>query len=291
MKEEMLRAAAAGTGALGDQAASVAEFVRSQRVEGGGYRGRSSDADLYYAAFGASSLFAIGADDALDGLEPYLRNFGGGDGLDLVHLACLARCRSLLPAGILDDETHGAIRRRIEAHRSCDGAYAATDRSERGSVYACFLATAALQDLGEPVADIDGVERCTSALAVGDGSYANDAALRVGTTPGTAAAVTLLRHLARPVDPASTDWLLAQYRAEGGFVAAPAAPEPDLLSTAVALHALAGVGASLEPVRDACLHFVGGLLDKRGAFRPSGADDDGDCEYAFYGLLSLGHLG
>jgi hypothetical protein len=65
---------------------------------------------------------------------------------------------------------------------------------------------------------------------------------------------------------------------------------PDLLSTATGLHALAGMGVSLAPVRAPCLRFVRSLLTEEGSFRGTHADEVGDCEYTFYGLLALGHL-
>jgi len=65
---------------------------------------------------------------------------------------------------------------------------------------------------------------------------------------------------------------------------------PDLLSTATALHALAGLEISVSAVKDKCLDFVDSLWTNRGGFYGSWADDTIDCEYTYYALLSLGHL-
>jgi hypothetical protein len=62
-----------------------------------------------------------------------------------------------------------------------------------------------------------------------------------------------------------------------------------LLSTATALHALAGMNVSLEPVKEPCLDFLDTLWTGR-AFRGHPADDVPDSEYTYYGLLALGHL-
>ena len=86
------------------------------------------------------------------------------------------------------------------------------------------------------------------------------------------------------------DWLLERCRPEGGFFATPVAPLPDLLSTATALHALAGLHADLGSIRESCLDFVDTLWTSRGGFHGSWADDVLDPEYTYYGLLSLGHL-
>ena len=65
---------------------------------------------------------------------------------------------------------------------------------------------------------------------------------------------------------------------------------PDLLSTATALHALAGLEVSFATVKELCLDFVDSLWTNEGGFYGQWGDDHLDCEYAFYGLLALGHL-
>ena len=63
-----------------------------------------------------------------------------------------------------------------------------------------------------------------------------------------------------------------------------------MLSTATALHALSGMKASLESVKEPCLDFIDSLWTSAGAFYGHWADDVADCEYTYYGLLALGHL-
>jgi hypothetical protein len=84
-------------------------------------------------------------------------------------------------------------------------------------------------------------------------------------------------------------WLLDRCHSSGGFLATPDAPMPDLLSTATALHALAGLQVPLGGLADRCLDFVDSLWTNRGGFFGSWADDDVDCEYTYYGLLAIGH--
>jgi hypothetical protein len=76
----------------------------------------------------------------------------------------------------------------------------------------------------------------------------------------------------------------------GGFKAIPFAPMPDLLSTAVCLHALSGAGHDLERLREPCLDFVDSLWSAEGGFHGNWTDHTLDCEYTYYGLLALGHL-
>ena len=98
-----------------------------------------------------------------------------------------------------------------------------------------------------------------------------------------------MRHLDHPVPPTVGEWLMARCVPDGGFLAMPQAPFPDLLSTATALHALAGMNASLDGIRDSCIAFVKTLWAGKG-FRGHWLDDVADCEYTFYALLALGHL-
>ena len=117
------------------------------------------------------------------------------------------------------------------------------------------------------------------------------AASRPAPRPPTAAAVTLLRQLGMPVNLTAADWLLAQAHPQGGFLAVPGAPIPDLLSTATALHALAVLEAPPPPaIRERCLDFIDTLWSAEGGFHGHWADDHLDAEYTFYGLLALGHL-
>ena len=114
--------------------------------------------------------------------------------------------------------------------------------------------------------------------------------MTAGTTTATAAGVTLCRHLGHRLDSRTGEWILAQQHPGGGFLAAPQAPLPDLLSTAVALHALGGLEVSFDTRRDRCLDFVDSLWNAEGGFHGHWADDELDCEYTYYGLLALGHL-
>ena len=139
---------------------------------------------------------------------------------------------------------------------------------------------------------------CLKFLETDDGAWANERATPstpetrhlLGSTNATAAAATLLRTLGMPINPAAGKWLLARCHPQGGFLAAPKAPLADLLSTATALHALAGMEISFQHIKEQCLDFVDSLWTNEGSFHGHWADDALDCEYTFYGLLALGHL-
>ena len=285
----MLQVARLAPNLLADSADRVAEFLRSQVNADGGFKDRSGNSDLYYTVFGIEGLFALRADLPAQSLEKYLRSFGAGEALDLVHVACLARCWAMLPRE-LDEKTRDSILSHIESHRSADCGYNASRNAEAGTIYGCFLALGAYQDLGREVLNPQGIIDCIQNLRTDDGGYANQRELPMGLTPSTAAAVTILRQLDHPVDENLADWLLARAHGEGGFFATPAAPIPDLLATATALHALAVMQADFANVRESTLDFIDTLWSSHGGFFGNWEDDTLDCEYTYYGLLALGHL-
>lgn len=285
----MRQAARSAPNLLLDAGDRVVEFLYGQLSQDGGAKDRSGKSDLYYTVFALEGLRAMRADPPGDSIMRYLRSFKDGAGLDLVHLACLARCWAGMPTGTLESDVAYGILQRIESYRSADGGYNPKCDAEGGTVYHCFLALGAYQDLGERLPNPPGLARCLDRLRTADGAYANEYGLRQGTTPATAAAVALMPQLGKPVPPAPADWLLARFHVQGGFLAAVNAPYPDLLSTATALHALAIADVSFAHLKDPCLDFLDTLWTGR-AFRGHWADSVEDCEYTYYALLALGHL-
>lgn len=262
---------------LGESADRVRAFVDSRLNDDGGFAGRDGRSDLYYTVFGLDCLAALRAE--IPGrVTSYLRGFGDGSGLDLVHLSCLARAWSALGTG-LEDDGRAAIIERLKS-------LGEGDRTVTGR----FLVVGALQDLGAEPLEIGEPEAFLRSQATADGGWRNEPPATSGSTPATAAAVTLLASLGREVPPGAGPWLESRHSVHGGFTAAPGIAMPDLLSTAVALHALAALQRPLARFAEPCLDFVDTLWTNRGAFHGHWADDELDCEYTFYGLLALGHL-
>jgi hypothetical protein len=286
----MLQVARLAPKPLGEAAELVVGFLRSQLNDDGGFADRAGASDLYYTVFGLEGLLALRADVPVARVESYLKSFGGGETLDLIHASCLARCWAGLPPDVRGQAPQESILARVESFRSGDGTYSATPGSKFGTLYGCFLALGAYEDLCAAAPDPEAMLRCAARLRAADGGYANQDDLPMGLTPSTAAAATLMRHLGRPPEPEVADWLLSRCHPEGGFYATPEAPIPDLLSTATALHALAGMHADIEPIKERCLDFIDTLWTSKGAFYGNWADDVADCEYTYYALLALGHL-
>lgn len=276
---------------LGDSTGLVRDFLRSQLSPAGAGLDRDGRPDLYYTIFALAGLQALDGEVPRDGVEAFLLSHGDGASLDFVHLSALARCwcvvgRERMPRGL--DQ---AVLARIEAFRKPDGGYEGDAKLAYGTAYGAFVALGAYQDLGHtpphPLKLVQSLKR----LETPDGAWSNVPGAPIGATNATAGAVTLVRHLGFPVNDRAGDWLLARVHTQGGFLAVPGAPMPDLLSTASALHALAAMERRISSrVHELCLDFVDSLWDARGGFHGHWADDHMDAEYTFYGLLALGHL-
>ena len=284
----MLQVARLSPTLLGDAADLTAGFLSSRLNPDGGFQDRDGASDLYYTVFGLEALTALRRDLPVVEVRRYLERHDDPAALDFVHTACLARCWADI--GAADEAPAEPLLERLEAYRTPDGGYSPTAGASHGTAYGCFLALGAYEDLRATLADPQPLLECLTALRAADGGYGNQPGMPAGLTPPTAAAVTLQRRLSRPADREAAAWLQARHLPDGGFCAAPAAPMPDLLSTATALHALAGAHASLEPFKEPCLDFVDSLWTNSGGFYGSWGDDVQDCEYTFYALLALGHL-
>ena len=296
LRLEMLQVARVAPKALGESAELVRAFFLRQFSEEGGGRDRDGKPDLYYTIFALAGLQAMQSDlstlnSRLSTCGEWLRGFGDGSGLDFVHLGALARCWAAagfenMPAGLAD-----SLLARIEAFRSRDGGYDSDADAAHGNAYGCFVALGAYQDLRRKMPEPLRMVQCLKFLETPDGAWANARGLATGSTNATAAAVAILHQLGMPMNAGVADWLLARVHPQGGFLAMPEAPIPDLLSTATALHALACLERELpSPVRERCLDFIDTLWSAKGGFHGHWADDHLDAEYTFYGLLALGHL-
>ena len=309
LRLELLQVARLAPLLLGDSARLVRDFLLGQQNPDGGFKDRSGHSDLYYTVFGLDALTALQVQSPqskaqgpapLDGVEQaayYLRGFGAGAGLNFVHLCCLARSWAAVGHPVsrrTDDDSPRSddIVRHLEPFRAGDGGFHPVPGSDHGTAYGAFLALGAYQDLRVELPEPQRLAQSLLFLRTADGAFTNELNRPsvFGSTNATAAAVIVLRHLGVSFDPAVGDWLLARAHPQGGFRATPTAPGPDLLSTATALHALAGLPVSFASVKEPCLDFLDSLRTNEGSFHGHWADDHLDTEYTFYGLLALGHL-
>lgn len=286
---EMLQVVRLAPRVLGDSSELVAQYLLELQNSDGGFPDRAGKSDLYYSSFAIGGLMGLQRPLPLAGLRRFLEPFGDGDGLDLVHLSCLARCLSAVhdrkvPAILVD-----RLCERLEKFRAQDGGFSSDVGDERGSVYGSFMALGMYQDLGRSIPQDDRVLASISSFRCPDGGFANGVELPIGLTPPSCAAAMLFRHLGGQVDAPLVAWLWQRFRA-GGFCVMDGIDVPDLLSTATALHALSGMQVDLKPIAESTLDFVDSLWNARGGFHGGWEDDEVDCEYTYYGLLALGHL-
>lgn len=290
----MLQVARLAQAVLGEEAVGrVADFVMRQRHADGGFCDREGRADLYYTSFAVDCLTALQVPLEDERLAAWLAGFGTGNELDFVHRCCLARLWSALPGALRERGRAGvidAILSGIESWRTPDGGYHPRQGSVAGTAYGCLLGYGAWADHGRLPPDAGRMAGCLDRLRSGDGVWSNEVGRPHGQAPATAAAVTLARNLRVPIPAGTGQWLIGCWHAAGGFGPFPGAPLPDLLSTAVVLHALDGIQHDFSPVKEACLDFVDTLWSGEGGFHGHWADDALDVEYTYYGLLALGHL-
>ncbi len=269
----------------------VRDFYRRQFNDDGAAGDRAGRPDLYYTIFALAGAQALDVPVPVERTEVWLASQGDGAGLDFVHLGALARCWAALgpermPAGLGE-----ALLARIESYRKPDGGYEGDPKPGHGTAYGAFVALGAYQDLGRTPPRVLDLVRSLKRLETPDGAWSNAPGLPTGSLNATAGAVTLIGHLGFPVNADVGGWLLAQAHPEGGFLAVPGAPLPDLLSTATALHALACLERRVPSrLHERCLDFIDTLWSAEGGFHGHWADDHLDAEYTFYGLLALGHL-
>lgn len=295
----MLQVARLAPKLLGEAAELVEGFIRRQQNDNGGFRDRKGASDLYYTVFGLDSLVALQAQPDFDRVENWLKSFGAGEGLDFVHLCCLARAWSAMPdLNRFPADRRAELIERLESFRATDGGFHPQPGRPHGTAYGAFLALGAFQDLKQDLPDPLRLVQSLKFLETRDRAWANERpegfpdneALAAGSTNATAAAISVLRNLQVPVARETGQWLLERLHREGGFCAAPGTPMPDLLSTATALHAISGLQLPIEPLREPCLDFIDTLWVNEGSFHGNWTDETLDVEYTFYGLLALGHL-
>lgn len=242
----------------------------------------SSAFDLYYGFFALECLEALAVEGLSTRAAALIEESAERVATDVVHTCCRAR--------VLWRLRECADYRR-QNRRMQWTLRAAQYRARReGGVYHAFLLALARQERGARVPPAGVLRRALAAYRRPDGSYVGDRGGAAGSTPVTAAAATALA-LAGAPEESSLVWLEARYTEEGGFLAWPEAPRPDLLSTGVALMALRMGGRDLSARTSATVEFVERCMGEFGLMcAMPGISPAGDSEYTFYGLLALGGL-
>ncbi len=286
--QRMIHAIRLANDALADESRqTIIDFILAQQNPDGGFRGRSDVSDLYYTQFALQCLEGLKTTHPLPKTETFLASLGDGSDLDLVHTTCLARCLSspLIKGG---NKIPVKVFERINTHHLAGGGYRLDLEVTSDSIYATFLADLAHQDWNVTPKNLDEFYKYIGKKKSKDGGFADQSGLDSGTTPVTAAAAMLLNETNTNLAPDIMAWLTAQWFHAGGFLATPNAPIPDLLSTSTALFALKTLGADISLFEDKTMKFIEYVWDDSGGFCGHIADSVADCEYTFYGLITLG---
>lgn len=278
------------------------QFLMSQQMEDGGFRGREGDSDLYYTGFAIRGLAITG------GLDESLRESVTAflvrqDPLQLNVIDLLSWLYGALviqAAGGQDlladqpDDLADRLARKLEALRTDDGGYAKSPEGAAGSTYHSFLVVLTWQMLGRSVPRPNALIQFLYDRQRDDGGFVEIAPMRRSGTNPTAAAVALLRDLGGMDDDIEADvlgFLTDVASTEGGFQANTRIPFADGLSTFTGLLTAQDLGRTdlLSTARIA--DFVQGALERDdGGFMGASWDQTADAEYTFYGLGILGLL-
>jgi prenyltransferase beta subunit len=298
IRKDMLKALAAARPILADRADAIVSYILQQLNIDGGFRGKAGVSDLYYSVFAVEILRSLQAKIPVQKHLKYLSKFDNQPPTDLVHLASLIRLKANL-AEITDrpisDNVKDNVLSKLEKFKTRDGGFNTSAETEDANAYGCFLSSGIYQELEINLSQIEKerIINCIQNLQMPDGGYTNDINVPISSIPGTAAALVTMYYLQDHRLAEIADLLKKKMHSKGGFTIVHYENDlmmPDLLSTATALHALAVCGIDLSDIKQQCLNYVQSLWRDEGGFTSCTDDDAIDCEYTYYGLLSLGHL-
>lgn len=291
IRQGLIKAASDFRAVHGEKAGPVGRFFLERQNPNGGFRGKGPQSDLYYTGFAVLGLEALEAEYDRAHVLAYLRSFGGGEGLDLAHLAVLVRLSRLLDPGFPASDRRKGIAAILPNFHNPDGGFHHLAEQGQSSAYGCFLALGVHEDLDTPLEKPQEVLTFLDGLRANSGGYFNERSVPAVSIPATAAAVVTRHLLGEKENGSAFEWMFT-VRHGGGFLVLPMAPVADLLSTAVALFACSVCGAEIAAIRADSRAFVDSLWDaSNGGFHPNRLDAWSDCEYTFYGMMALGVLG
>jgi geranylgeranyl transferase type-2 subunit beta len=278
------------------------DFLLSQQMPDGGFRGRDGDSDLYYTGFAVRALFMLGALSATD--CDRIGRFLWAHSPERLNVVDLT---SWLYSGIAlqlasgnDPFTHlvpdwiDAAVNRLESLRRKDGGYAKSSEGSAGSTYNSFLVTLIYELVGRETPNTNALVQFVYDRQRDDGGFVEIGPMKNSGTNPTAAAAALLRKFGRVDEELRADLrqFLSEVRGdEGGFQANKRIPFSDGLSTFTGILTSQdlGLGDIIVPARGGA--FLEDWLEfPTGGFRGASWDEQADVEYTFYGLGALALL-
>lgn len=272
---------------------SISEFLHNSFSDEGGFINRAGKLDLYYSMFGLTASAALGVELPVDKIQDRLTQFEP-ESLGLIDLTSITK--TLLLSDFLNhskkavsEEFKARLIQAMQKFRTANGSFS-YDGKRDGLPYAVFLAMNFYLDLETEMPEPEKVIAALESYLSSDGRFSNPESHGAGLLLSTVAGLLSYKQLTGRILNVSLEWVKAQMTDSGGFKADPKAQLPDMLSTAVALFALQSCNADISAFKSRSLEFVKQHWLANGGFSATLLDETGDCEYVYYGLLSLGVL-
>ncbi len=278
------------------------DFILTQQMPDGGFRGREGDSDLYYTGFAVRSLMILGGLTAheCEQLTAYLQS-QRQERLSVIDLVSWLYSGLAVQLSGGGDPFHDAepdwtdrIAATLESVRTKDGGYAKTTEGAAGSTYHSFLVGLIYELIGKPIPLPNRLIQFLYDRQRDDGGFVEIAPMKRSGTNPTAAAVALLNMLGamdNEIKADVRDFLKSVRGDEGGFQANSRIPFADGLSTFTGLLTCQDIGIDdlLKPAK--VEQFLTEWLEfPTGGFRGASWDENADAEYTFYGLGALALL-
>lgn len=278
-------------------------FLRTQQMPDGGFRGREGESDLYYTGFALRALAVTGGPEAAEA-EKTGRWLAGFDVTDLNVIDTLSWLYSAVvvqasgaddPTAELPPDFADRIIEKLELLRCEDGGYAKAEGGASGSTYHSFLAALTYELLGRSVPRPNRLTQFLYDRQRDDGGFVEIAPMRRSGTNPTAAAVALLQSRNAVDSDLAADiagFLTDVVSTEGGFQANTRIPFADGLSTFTGLLTAQDISCpDIIPAWRIRTWVENCIELPDGGFRGAAWDQQADTEYTFYGLGILGLLG
>lgn len=276
------------------------DFLLTQQMPDGGFRGREGDSDLYYTGFAVRALAITGGIDDAKLLSDYLSKhdplrLNVIDLLSWLYSVLVVQATSgidLLSEVAVDFPT--LVSDKLESTRTADGGYAKSPEGAAGSTYHSFMVALTYELVGQSVPRPNRLIQFLYDRQRDDGGFVEIAPMKRSGTNPTAAAVALLNSLGGMDDDIADDvlgFLTDVVSSEGGFQANTRIPFADGLSTFTGLLTAQDLGRRdiIKPPQ--VLHWLQNALEyDSGGFKGASWDQQADVEYTFYGLGVLGLL-
>jgi prenyltransferase beta subunit len=278
-------------------------FIKNQHNPDGGFRGRTTQSDVFYTFFAVASLNMLNVHAEVSSAATarfiskcYCKNGGFcatplKKNSTLVHTTAALLTLQILDSQHIYKKWKTTILHYLSTLAHKNGGFMAEETDKFPNIYSTFLAFIALACLDADFKKYrEKTVKFVTKLQHKDGGFKSSLNSRIATTNSTAAAIALCAYL----DPdvinieRTKDFLHSMYTKIGGFKAAMYAPVPDMLSTYSAVTSLY-ILECLDIIDERkCKNFVLSLQHKNGGFTLLPNEQIADTECTYYGLATIG---